>query len=573
MRGRVPPLLLLGILVLASVSATLAKLDEQQQRFPPGERTRGQQPGQEHDYDRRRQPWDREPGREEGGRWGPSEPREREREEWRQPRRDRDWRRPSEEPWKIRPEGREGEQEWGRPAGSRVREESSRNNPFHFPSRRFNTRYGNQNGRIQLLPRFEQRSKRFENLQNYRIVQIEARPNTLVLPKHADADNILVVQQGNATVSVANGNNKQSFNLEEGHALRIPSGFISYILNPHDNQNLRVAKISMPVNTPGQFEDFFPASSRDQPSYLQGFSRNTLEAAFNAEFDEIRRVLLEENDQGEQEEQRQPGQRRRSSRSSENNEGVIVKVSKEHIQQLTKHAKSVPKEASEEGDISTPINLRNDEPVISNNFGRLFEVKPEKKNPQLQDLDMFLTCVEIKEGALMLPHYNSKAIVVVVVNKGTGNLELVSVRKEQQQQQRGRRQPEWEEEEDEEDEGNREVRRYTARLNEGDVFIMPAGHPVAINATSELHLLGFGINAENNQRTFLAGDKDNVIKQIEKQVKDLAFPGSGEQVERLIKNQKESHFVSAHPQPEKEDEEEERQRGKGPLLSILKAFN
>ncbi|MED6205512.1 hypothetical protein PIB30_018294 [Stylosanthes scabra] len=558
MRGRVPPLLLLGILVLASVSATLAKLDE---RFPPGERTRGQQP------------WDRE----EGGRWGPSEPREREREDWRQPRRERDWRRPSEEPWKIRPEGRQGEQEWGRAGSRRVREETSRFNPFHFPSRRFNTRYGNQNGRIQVLPRFDQRSKRFENLQNYRIVQIEAKPNTLVLPKHADADNILVVQQGQATVSVANGNNKQSFNLEEGHALRIPSGFISYILNPHDNQNLKIAKISMPVNTPGQFEDFFPASSRDQPSYLQGFSRNTLEAAFNAEFEEIRRVLLEENEQGEQEEQRQPGQRRRSSRSSENNEGVIVKVSKEHIQQLSKHAKWVPKKASEEGDISTPINLRNNEPVISNNFGRLFEVKPDKKNPQLQDLDMFLTCVEIKQGALMLPHYNSKAIVVVVVNKGTGNLELVSVTKEQQRQQ------EWQEEEDEEDEeeGNREVRRYTARLNEGDVFIMPAGHPVAVNATSELHLLGFGINGENNQRTFLAGDKDNVISQLEKQVMDLAFPGSGEQVEKLIKNQKESHFVSANPhQPrqsaEKEDEEEQRQgeeNKKGPLLSILKAFN
>ncbi|QHN79993.1 Allergen Ara h 1, clone P41B [Arachis hypogaea] len=559
MRGRVSPLmLLLGILVLASVSATHAKSSPYQkktenpcaqrclqscqqepddlkqkacesrctkleydprcvydprghtgttnQRSPPGERTRGRQPG---DYDDDR----RQPRREEGGRWGPAGPREREREEdWRQPR--EDWR-------------------------------------------------------------------QFQNLQNHRIVQIEAKPNTLVLPKHADADNILVIQQGQATVTVANGNNRKSFNLDEGHALRIPSGFISYILNRHDNQNLRVAKISMPVNTPGQFEDFFPASSRDQSSYLQGFSRNTLEAAFNAEFNEIRRVLLEENAGGEQEER---GQRRWSTRSSENNEGVIVKVSKEHVEELTKHAKSVSKKGSEEeGDITNPINLREGEPDLSNNFGKLFEVKPDKKNPQLQDLDMMLTCVEIKEGALMLPHFNSKAMVIVVVNKGTGNLELVAVRKEQQQ--RGRR--EEEEDEDEEEEGsNREVRRYTARLKEGDVFIMPAAHPVAINASSELHLLGFGINAENNHRIFLAGDKDNVIDQIEKQAKDLAFPGSGEQVEKLIKNQKESHFVSARPQsqsqspsspekesPEKEDQEEENQGGKGPLLSILKAFN
>ncbi|QHO35753.1 Allergen Ara h 1, clone [Arachis hypogaea] len=412
MRGRVSPLmLLLGILVLASVSATQAKSPYRKtenpcaqrclqscqqepddlkqkacesrctkleydprcvydtgatnQRHPPGERTRGRQPG---DYDDDR----RQPRREEGGRWGPAEPREREREEdWRQPR--EDWRRPShQQPRKIRPEGREGEQEWGTP-GSEVREETSRNNPFYFPSRRFSTRYGNQNGRIRVLQRFDQRSKQFQNLQNHRIVQIEARPNTLVLPKHADADNILVIQQGQATVTVANGNNRKSFNLDEGHALRIPSGFISYILNRHDNQNLRVAKISMPVNTPGQFEDFFPASSRDQSSYLQGFSRNTLEAAFNAEFNEIRRVLLEENAGGEQEER---GQRRRSTRSSDN-EGVIVKVSKEHVQELTKHAKSVSKKGSEEEDITNPINLRDGEPDLSNNFGRLFEVHSE----------------------------------------------------------------------------------------------------------------------------------------------------------------------------------------------------
>ena len=53
--------------------------------------------------------------------------------------------------------------------------------------------------------------------------------------------------------------------------------------------------------------------------------------------------------------------------------------------------------------------------------------------------------------------------------------------------------------------GNRQVRRYTARLSQGDVVVIPAAHPVAINASSDLLFLGFGINAENNQRNFLAG--------------------------------------------------------------------
>ena len=96
----------------------------------------------------------------------------------------------------------------------------------------------------------------------------------------------------------------------------------------------------------------------------------------------------------------------------------------------------------------------------------------------------------------MLPHYNSKAIVVLVVNQGRGSIELVGIREQQQQE---------EEEEEEEEEGNRQVRGYTARLSEGDIAVIPAAYPVAINASSNLHLLGFGINAENNQRFFLAG--------------------------------------------------------------------
>lgn len=103
----------------------------------------------------------------------------------------------------------------------------------------------------------------------------------------------------------------------------------------------------------------------------------------------------------------------------------------------------------------------------------------------------------------MLPHYNSKAIVIVVVNEGKGNLELVGLREQQQgvQQEEGEEQYE----EQEEEEGNRQVQRYNASLSEGDIFVIPAGYPVSVNASSNLRLLGFGINAENNQRNFLAG--------------------------------------------------------------------
>lgn len=101
-----------------------------------------------------------------------------------------------------------------------------------------------------------------------------------------------------------------------------------------------------------------------------------------------------------------------------------------------------------------------------------------------------------------MPHYNSRAIVIVVVNEGNGDFELVGQRNENQQ---GRRKEDDEEEEQGEEEINKQVQNYKSKLSQGDVFVIPAGHPVAIRASTNLNLLGFGINAENNQRNFLAG--------------------------------------------------------------------
>jgi hypothetical protein len=91
--------------------------------------------------------------------------------------------------------------------------------------------------------------------------------------------------------------------------------------------------------------------------------------------------------------------------------------------------------------------------------------------------------------------------VIVTVVEGKGEFELVGHRNENQQEQR----EEDEEEEEEGQERSEQVQRYRARLSPGDVFVIPAGHPVAVSASSNLYLVGFGINAENNQRNFLAG--------------------------------------------------------------------
>lgn len=92
--------------------------------------------------------------------------------------------------------------------------------------------------------------------------------------------------------------------------------------------------------------------------------------------------------------------------------------------------------------------------------------------------------------------------MIVTVNEGKGDFELVGQRNENQQ---GLGEEDDEEEEQREEEKKKQVQSYKAKLTPGDVFVIPAGHPVAVRASSNLNLLGFGINAENNQRNFLAG--------------------------------------------------------------------
>ncbi|KAL2561964.1 hypothetical protein AAZV13_20G111600 [Glycine max] len=351
----------------------------------------------------------------------------------------------------------------------KVREDE--NNPFYLrSSNSFQTLFENQNGRIRLLQRFNKRSPQLENLRDYRIVQFQSKPNTILLPHHADADFLLFVLSGRAILTLVNNDDRDSYNLHPGDAQRIPAGTTYYLVNPHDHQNLKIIKLAIPVNKPGRYDDFFLSSTQAQQSYLQGFSHNILETSFHSEFEEINRVLF-----GEEEEQRQQ-------------EGVIVELSKEQIRQLSRRAKSSSRKTISSED--EPFNLRSRNPIYSNNFGKFFEITPEK-NPQLRDLDIFLSSVDINEGALLLPHFNSKAIVILVINEGDANIELVGI-KEQQQKQKQEEEP-------------LEVQRYRAELSEDDVFVIPAAYPFVVNATSNLNFLAFGINAENNQRNFLAG--------------------------------------------------------------------
>jgi hypothetical protein len=102
-------------------------------------------------------------------------------------------------------------------------------------------------------------------------------------------------------------------------------------------------------------------------------------------------VLIEEQEQ-DQQHRRDLRKDRRRQQSQESN--LIVKVSREQIEELSKNAKSSSRRS--ESSESVPFNLRNLEPIYSNKFGNFFEITPEK-NPQLKDLDILVNHVEIRE--------------------------------------------------------------------------------------------------------------------------------------------------------------------------------
>ncbi|KAL2324417.1 hypothetical protein Fmac_023475 [Flemingia macrophylla] len=548
MRARLAPLVLLGIVFLASVSVSLQEkpspkkcLQSCEREKDPYKRQRCQDhcklvPGseeQQQEEEKEEYPQPRPQHEEEEEEWrGPrrrEDPEERERVRQREEKRRESWERAKEEKRRRR-EKKEQHQE---------RQESQvsprENNPFHLSSSRFQTLFKNQYGHIRALQRFDQHSTQLENLRDYRVLEFKSKPNTLLLPHHADADFLLVVLSGRAIIIFVNPDNREPYYLDRGYAQRIPAGTTFYLVNPDQKENLRVIKLAIPVNEPGNFENFFLSSTEDRQSYLQGFSKNILEASFDTEFEEINRVLFgkEEQKQGKESQQ----------------EGVIVELSKEQIWEISKHAKSSSRKThSFEYE---PFDLRSRNPLYSNKFGQFFEITPEQ-NPQLLDMNMFLSSVDMDEGALFLPHYNSKAIVILVINNGEANIELVDLSEQQQKKQQ---------------EETLEVQRYRAELSENDIFVIPASYPVVVNATSNLNFVAFGINAKNNQRNFLAGVKDNLISQIHTQVKELTFPGPSQDVEKLIKNQRESYFVDALPQQKVEGK-----RGrKGPLSPILDA--
>lgn len=75
-------------------------------------------------------------------------------------------------------------------------------------------------------------------------------------------------------------------------------------------------------------------------------------------------------------------------------EGVIVQLSNEKIQELSRSAESSSRKI--DSFEYKPFDLRSSSPIYSNKFGAFYEITPEK-NPHLRELNILLNYVDINK--------------------------------------------------------------------------------------------------------------------------------------------------------------------------------
>ncbi|KAK1399076.1 Vicilin-like antimicrobial peptides 2-2 [Heracleum sosnowskyi] len=454
------------------------------------------------------------------------------------------------------------------------------NNPYVFEDRHFQT-ISTQHGRLRVLPKFSDHSKHLRGLVSaFRFAFLEANPQTFVLPQHIDAELILVVVQGRGRISLLRPDGRQSVNLNQGDILRVPAGTTAYLINRDNKEKLVIAKLVQPISTPGEFEPFFGVGAKNPQSFLRAFSAEILEAAFKAKSDRISRLL--DQQQGE----------------------FVVKASEEQIRALSRKDEEGGKSIWPfGGESKNKINLFDQRPVQSNEFGELREVNPSDFRP-LEDLDVSVSFANITQGGMSTIFFNSKSIKISVVTNGEGELQMACPHLAQESQQgrggsqegqgqegsqegqggrgrsqegqgqegsqegqgqegsqegqggRGRSQEGQGQEGSQEGQGGSQgqvaqsYERVQARLRQGVVFVTPPGHPLTLVASNNknLEVLCFEINTRNNERTPLAG-KNNIFDQMERVAKELAFNRPSKEVDEILRaNNKEWFFKGPNQQ-------------------------
>ncbi|XP_078436370.1 vicilin Cor a 11.0101-like [Wolffia australiana] len=396
-------------------------------------------------------------------------------------------------------------------------------NPYFFDRESFQHRIRSEHGSVRVLERFTQRSELLRWIEKYRLGIMEANPNAFVLPHHLDADAVFYVIQGCGTLNVLREeNNRESFSIRKGDIVRIRAGSMVYLINHDDNEKLYIAKILRTVSSPGVLREYFAVGGENPQSFLRSFSSEILEAAFKTRRESLEKLFRHEK-------------------------GAIVKASKEQIRAMRRRS-SEGGSRWPFGESSSTFNLLNKRPSISSRHGQLFDADSGDYR-ELEDLDIQVSFANITGGSMMAPFYNTRSAKFAIIVGGEGYFEMAcphvsGEQEEGERSERGERE-ERETEERESQEKRISYQKIKSQLSHGSAFLIPAGHPVAIVASGNenLQLVCFEIKAKDNRRLFIAG-KDSILKQLEKEAKELSFNAPAKEVDEWLGRQEEKAFMA-----------------------------
>ncbi|KAL9243057.1 hypothetical protein vseg_016993 [Gypsophila vaccaria] len=370
-------------------------------------------------------------------------------------------------------------------------------NPYVFHDGDFSTLFKTNVGELRLLQKFTVRSEMFKGIENIRMLVFEVDPLTFVVPSHWDSDILFFVSQGRGTISLVFEDRRESFNIETGHLMTIPAGITFYMINNDDHQTLVLSSFVRPIANPGNFASFFGVGGQDPESFFSAFSTEVLESAFNSSSEKLQRLFCQQKN------------------------GVIIKASKDQIKALT--AAEDPTGSNyclkDFGPCQILSYLRE-----STECGKLFMVDPTEYT-KLQDFDMYISFCVTSQGCMSTPFYSTRVTKVIVVVNGRGRFEMAS--------------PGYEE-------GSSRIhyKKISSELSRGMVFVIPPGHPTVLMASPDenLETINFEFHAKGNEKFSLAG-RTNLMKNFQKEAKELAFAISAEEVDEVLDSQQLDSFV------------------------------
>ncbi|XP_047085572.1 63 kDa globulin-like protein [Lolium rigidum] len=463
-------------------------------------------------------------------------------------------------------EHQHGKQEGRGRGGEREHEgeqEQDSRRPYVFGPRSFRRLVRSDQGSVKALRPFDEESRLLRGIKNYRIEIVKANPRSFIVPGYADADGISYVAQGEGVLTVIEKGEKRSYTVRQGDVIVSPAGSIRHLTNTDAQRKLILAKIQHTISVPGQFQYFLGES------VLSSLSKRVQRAAFKTSEEQMEKLLG-----------KQGGKK-----------GFFVHASEEQVQELRRQAS----EGGQShlwpfgGDSRSTYNLLEQKPTIANRHGRLYEADARSFHA-LADQDVRVAFANITAGSMTAPYYNTQSVKIAVVLEGEGEVEIVCphLAQDSERHQQGQSQSERgkgrgrEEEDDEREQQHKQQGRGSgseseeqqqekyetirARVSRGSAFVVPPGHPVveisSSRGSSNLQVVCFEINAENNERVWLAG-KNNVLGKLDSPAKELAFGAPAREVEEVLRAQQDKGFLAGPDEQQGQGEEEWRHRGRG----------